>query len=96
MSDDLESRRIAAEDARQFLRSSQFKAMFSGVSDYLEQKALSCDTKDHERAADILRCKQLLAQMKREIERSIEDGDIAAFHIGEIERKRGLARVFQR
>jgi hypothetical protein len=96
MSDDLHSRSIKAAEVRQFLEGSLCREMFGEVSDYLETKALACDTKDHERAADILRCKQLLAQMRRALERMVEDGEVASFQMEQLEKRRGLARVFQR
>jgi hypothetical protein len=90
-----EERQSKAIEARQFLESPTFKAMFEGVSDSLEAKALSCDPTDEKRASDIIRCKQLLVAMRREIERVAQDGDFAAFEMAEIQ-KRGITRIFRR
>lgn len=96
MPDDLHSRSIRAAEARQFLDSPLAREMFAEVEGYLEAKALACDTKDLERAADILRCKQLLAQMRRALERMVEDGEVASFQMEQIEKRRGLDRIFRR
>jgi hypothetical protein len=81
--------------ARQFTENPLFQAMFEGVSASLESRALSCPSTDKDMAADVIRCKQLLAAMKREIERRVEDGEFAAFEIEEL-KKRSILRVFQR
>lgn len=90
-----EERRSRAIEARQFSENPLFKAMFEGVGASLEAKALSCDPKDEKQAADIIRCKQLLVAMRREIERRAEDGDFAAFEIAQLE-KQGIKRLFRR
>jgi hypothetical protein len=96
--DSPESRRIRAEDAKQFMSNPLFRAMFAGVGEALEAKALACDlnAKDGpELAARIVTAKQILQGMRREIERLAEDGDFAAFEIAQI-KKNGGFRLFQR
>lgn len=58
----------------------------------LEVRALACDTSKHpEQAADILRCKQLMAGIEREIETMIQNGRAAnEFILKEMERKKTL------
>jgi hypothetical protein len=90
-----EQRQSQAIAARQFTENPLFKAMFEGVADALESKALSCDPNDKDRAADIIRCKQLLVAMRREIERRAEDQEFAAFEIAQLE-KRSKVRDFIR
>jgi hypothetical protein len=96
MNEDLENRRIRAAEARQFMQNPLFKAMFEGVGESLEQRALSCPPTDKDMAGDIIRCKQLLVAMRREIERRAEDGDFAEFQMNELEQRRGIARIFRR
>jgi hypothetical protein len=90
-----EERKSRAIEARQFLENPLLKAMFEGVGDALESKALACDPKDEKQAADIIRCKQLLVAMRREIERRAEDGEFAAFEIAQLQ-KRSVLRAFRR
>jgi hypothetical protein len=90
-----EQRQSKAIEAKQFTQNPLFEAMFEGVSDALESRALSCDPTDKERAADIIRCKQLLVAMRREIERRAEDQEFAAFEIAQLE-KRSKVRDFIR
>jgi hypothetical protein len=91
-----EARRSRAIEARQFSENALFKAMFEGVGEALEHKALACDPKDERQAADIIRCKQLLAAMRREIERRVEDGEFAAFEMKELARRSPMERIFRR
>ena len=90
-----EERQVRAQEAKEFFSHPMFRAMFEGVSDVLENKALSCPSTDKEMAADIIRCKQLLVALRREIERKAEDGDFAAFELQQLNKK-PLLRVFQR
>jgi trehalose-6-phosphate synthase len=90
-----EQRQSQAIAARQFTENPLFKAMFEGVADALESKALLCDPTDKDRAADIIRCKQLLVAMRREIERRAEDQEFAAFEIEQLQ-KRSKVRQFTR
>lgn len=96
MSDSLESRRIRANDARQLLQNPILRDAFNEAAEYLEQQALSCDPDNKDKAQRIIISKRLLADIKRAIERQIEDGDVAGFQMAEIEKRRGLVRLFQR
>lgn len=85
-----ESRRIRGNDARQLLDNQLLKDAFAAVGEYVDNQALSCPPDDAARAQRIVISKQLLAAIKREMVRVIEDGDIAEVQIHELEQKRGL------
>lgn len=97
MRDDLETRRIRAEEARQFLTNPLFKAMFAGVESYLREVGLSCEPDNKDKAQRVVISMQLLESLRLEIERRVTDGDFAAFQMQQLERQRGLVdRVFRR
>jgi hypothetical protein len=72
-----------------------FREAFKAVSEYLESKALSCDPDNREMAQRVVISKQLLAAIKREIERHIDNGLIADVRISELEKRR-LFAAFRR
>lgn len=86
---------INATEARQLLDNKHFKEAFQGVADYLEMQGLACDSNDEKRAHNVILCKQILWKIKREIERKVEEGDIARIRIEEAE-KRSKFAVFRR
>lgn len=90
---DLEQQRIRGEDAKALLENRLLKDAFERVGSYIEQKALSCDAGDKDRAALILTSKQILAGIKREIERVVEDGEIAKIQIDQLEKRSILRRI---
>lgn len=92
----LETRRWEGHDAKALLDNPILKSAFEGVAEYLEQQALSCNPDDKEKTARIICAKQILAGIKREIVRYVEDGGVAEVQLQEVERKRGLASVFRR
>ncbi|PWB81566.1 MAG: hypothetical protein C3F08_01570 [Candidatus Methylomirabilota bacterium] len=87
----LESATWKAEDARRLLDDPMLKDAFSAVSSYLDQRALSCDPDNKEMAQRIILSKQLLAGVRREIYRYVEDGNVAAIRMAELEKKRGFS-----
>lgn len=93
---DLETRQIRANEARQFMQNPLFREAFDAVDGYLNDAALSCDPDNKDKAARIVISKQLLAAIKRELTRKVEDGDVASIQLDELERRRGLSRVFRR
>jgi hypothetical protein len=95
MSNDIESRRIRANEARQFLQNPLFREAFEGVAEYLRQVGLGCDPDNKEKAQRIVISMQLLEAVKREITRKVEDGDMAEVQFAEIEKRRAF-RLFQR
>jgi hypothetical protein len=96
MTDDLETRRIRANEARQFMQNPLFKQAFDGVASDLEGVALSCDPDNKDKSQRIIIAKQLLQAVRREIERRVEDGEFAQFQMSELEKRRGLKAIFQR
>lgn len=87
----LESDQFRAADARGLLDNKLFKDAFSAVSDYLEAKALTCDPDNKDAAQRVILSKQILAAIKREIHRHIEDGVVAEIRIAELEKRKKLA-----
>lgn len=93
---DLETRRIRAEEAKQFMRNPLFKECFDGVAGDLEAEALSCDKDNKDKAQRIILAKQLLWAVRREIERRAEDGDFVEFQMRELQPKGAVRRLFAR
>lgn len=91
-----EERRIRGNDAHALLDNSLFKQAFSAVDAYLDRQALACPPDDGVMAQRIILSKQLLASIRREVERVVQDGEIASVQMTELERKRGLARFMRR
>lgn len=92
----IEQRKFRAADAKTLLDNKLFKEAFDSVGKYIESQALSCDPDNKDKAQRILISKQILAGIKREIERVVQDGEIAEIQLNEIEQKRGLVRRFMR
>ena len=91
----LESDRIKGADAQHLLDNPLFVGAFKAVGDYVESKALTCNPDDKEATQRIVITKQLLAAIKREIERQVEDGLIAEAQLKELERN-AITRKFRR
>lgn len=92
---DSEQRRIIGNEARQLLENKHFKDAFTAVAQAIDEKALSCDPDNKDKAARIIISKQLLAAIKREIERKVEDGEVANVELSELERKRSILRFYR-
>lgn len=90
-----EHKAFRAEDARQLLDNQLLQEAFSALSDYLNAQALGCDPDNKDRAQRIIISKQLLAGIRREIYRHIEDGEIAQMRLAEIEGRKKFA-LFRR
>lgn len=91
----LESDRFRAADAKAALENPYWKSAFVAVSDYLEAKALTCDPDNKEMAQRVILSKQILAAVRREIQRHVENGVVAEIRIAELE-KRKFPRIFRR
>jgi hypothetical protein len=91
----LEQDKFRAEDAKQLLDNKLFKDAFAAVDGYLNDVSLSCDPDNKEKAQRIIISKQLLSAVKREIERVVEDGDIAEVRIAELEKRKGILRFMR-
>jgi hypothetical protein len=89
---------ITGNDAKHLLDNKLFKGAFNAVADLLDDKALTCDPDNKEMAQRIIISKQLLAGIRREIERYIDNGYIANIQLSELEQKRQnkLMRYFRR
>jgi len=95
MNETNESRVIRANDAKVLLENKILQESFKAVGEHIDRVALSCDPDNKERAQRIILSKQILASIIREIERVIEDGEMAQVQISEIE-KRSALRIFRR
>lgn len=89
---DSEQRRIIGQEAKQLLENKHFREAFAAVEGYLVMQAHACDPDNKEKTQRVVISMQLLKALKREIERKVEDGEMAQIEIGELERKRGLLR----
>lgn len=84
----LEADRFKGLDAQALLDNPLLREAFFRVGAYLDGHLMSCPPDDKEKAARIVISKQLLHGVKREIERMIEDGDIADVHISQLETRK--------
>jgi hypothetical protein len=92
-----EDRRIRSTDARQLLENPLFVDAWAAVEKHLHMQAIACDSDNAAKALRIVISQQLLAAVKREIQRVVNDGVVAEVQLSEIEQKRGLLRrVMQR
>lgn len=91
----LEQAQFRAEDAKQLLGNKMLQDAFDAVSGYIDQQALSCEVDNKDRAQRIVISKQLLAGIRREIYRHIEEGQVASIRIAELEKKKPFS-VFRR
>lgn len=89
-----EKDRIIGSEAQALLNNEMFKGAFQAVGEYIEAKAMSCDPDNKEMAQRVILSKQILAGIKREIERQVETGMIAEVQINELEKKQ--FRFFRR
>lgn len=84
----LESDKFRAADAKALLDNKLFREAFEAVSSYLEAKALTCDPDNKEAAQRVVISKQLLAAVKREIQRHVENGAVAEIQMAELEKRK--------
>lgn len=87
-----EHRKFRASDAKALLDNEIFKSAFKSMGEYLEAKALSCDTDNKDITQRVVIAKQILAGVKREIERLVEDGIVADIQLAEIEQRKRMFR----
>lgn len=83
-----EERRFRGQDAKSLLDNKLYKESFEQVADYLEAQAMACDPDNKDKAARIVIAKQLLRGLRREIERVIEDGEVAEIQLSELETRK--------
>lgn len=90
-----EDRRIRATGARQLLENEMFVEAFDAVEKHLHMQAIGCDSDNAQKALRIVISQQLLAGVKREIQRIVNDGVVAEVQLSELEQKRKFA-MFRR
>lgn len=90
-----EDRTFRATDAKQLLENPLFVEAFAGVENHLSMAALTCDPDNATKAQRIVISQQLLAAVKREIQRIVVDGQVAQVQMNELENKRKFA-MFRR
>lgn len=86
-------------DAQRLRDNPMWRRVFKSLKDQVDERELNCPTTDKELAADIIRCKQLLLSIEREVERCIDQGHRANnARIKQLERtaKEKVVRVFSR
>ncbi len=86
-----EAREFRATDARQLLENPLFIEAWEAVENHLHMAALSCDPDNKDKAQRIVISQQLLASVKREIQRIVTDGQVAKVQIAELEKRNKLA-----
>ena len=83
-----QERTFRATDAKQLLENKLFVDAFDAVQNHLNMAALTCDPDNAEKARRIVISQQLLAAVKREITRVVNDGAMAEVQLSELEQKR--------
>jgi hypothetical protein len=92
-----EQRKFRAIDAKQLMENPLFVEAFEAVAAHLDMAALTCEPDNAAKAQRIIISQQLLAAVKREIARVVQDGTVADVQMAEIENKKSLAqRLFRR
>ena len=72
-----------------------FVEAWDAVEKHLNMQALTCDSDNAQKALRIVISQQLLAGVKREIQRIVTDGIVAEVQLSELEQKRRFS-VFKR
>ena len=92
-----EDRRIRATAAKHLLEDPLFVEAWDAVNAHLVQQTLTCSSDDAQKALRIVISQQLLAAVKREITRIVQDGVVAEVQISELNSKRNVVqRILQR
>lgn len=94
---DKKAQTFRAEDAQHLLNNPVWKMIWAGMREHLDTRELSCNVaKEPEIAQDIVRCKQLLHGLEREIQRVIDAGTIAEIRLQELEKRTQKVRQIVR
>ena len=88
-----EQRRIVGEEAKQALQNKHWNEALAAMDEYLTGAELACDPDNKDKATRIVISRQLLAGIKRELIRKIEDGEMAQVEIAELERRNRPPRL---
>ena len=86
-----EARTFRATDAKQLLENPLFTEAWEAVEGHLNMQALSCSPDDATKCQRIVISQQLLAAVKREIQRVVTDGQVAQVQIAELEKRNKLS-----
>lgn len=89
----LEEERNKGTDAKAVLGNQAFNQAFDKVNDYLEAQALGCDPDNKEKAQRIILSKQILQSIKRELTKTVENGNIAVIQIEQLAEESKMKRV---
>ena len=67
---------LRAKDAQRILDDPVFRDAMQALRDRIESRALQVKTTDTDETRDIIRCKQLLVGIERELRRFVADGKV--------------------
>lgn len=88
-----EQRRVIGQEAKQLLENKHFREAFDAVEAYLIDQAKACDPDNKDKTQRVVIAMQLHEAVKREIIRKVEDGEMAAIEMREIERRGAVRRL---
>ena len=87
-----EDRIIRAADAKHLLENPLFVEAWDAVANHLQMAAMSCEPDNQVKAQRVIISIQLLAAVKREVTRIVQDGMVADVQMRELETKRSIFR----
>ena len=87
-----QDRTIRATDAKHLLENPLFVEAWDAVANHLQMAAMSCEPDNAIKAQRVIISIQLLAAVKREFTRVIQDGMVADVQMRELETKRSIFR----
>lgn len=87
-----QDRTIRAADAKHLLEHPLFVEAWDAVEKHLHMATMSCEPDNAVKAQRIIISQQLLAAVKREVTRIVQDGMVADVQMRELETKRSIFR----
>ena len=87
-----QDRTIRAADAKHLLENPLFVEAWDAVANHLQMAAMSCEPENKDKAQRVILSIQLLAAVKREVIRAVQDGLVAQVQLKELEPKRNFFR----
>ena len=87
-----EDRTIRATDAKHLLENPLFVEAWDAVEKHLHMATMACEPDNAVKAQRIVISQQLLAAVKREVTRIVQDGFVADVQMRELETKRSIFR----
>jgi hypothetical protein len=87
-----EQRRVIGNEAKQLLDNRHFREAFEAVESYLVGQAKGCDPDNKDKTQRVVIAMQIMEAIKREIVRKVEDGEMAAVEIAELDKRNALRR----